>query len=77
MLVKELTEEEADRICDYYRRKYPRPDLCYYDRHKEGPCANCPLHVWMGEYEYDCGMYVQFRELDDEDIAAAKGEANV
>ena len=59
MTIQELTEEQAERICDHYHKKY-----------KVNPCSNCPFNL----SEDACAEYLIFNELRDEDAAAARGE---
>ena len=60
MIVQELTEEQAELICSYYHKQY-----------NLDPCSNCPFSVSEA-----CAEYVMFRELNDEEVAVAKGGLN-
>lgn len=77
MLIQELTEEEAERICEYYWQQYNnRFDLMFYDKNEEGPCSHCPFSVSPSLHENVCTKYVMFNPLSDENVAIAKGEVS-
>lgn len=63
MKLRDLTEEQADKICDYIFEKYGKENSTWRDMQR--CCCHCPFSLTSDGY-YDCAQGLMFIDLDEE-----------
>ena len=66
MKIKELTEAQGEKICDYMFNKYGVYEGGILRNSFEDVCKHCPYRVATDEGGYECCLYNMENELDPE-----------
>lgn len=65
MKLRDLTEEQADKICDYICDKYGVYDEHGIWKNSQKCCCHCPFGITSDGY-YDCCQGLLFNDLPEE-----------
>ena len=66
MKLRDLTEEQADKICDYIVAKYCPVEKDRFSYKIWKACEHCPFGVSDGKGDYTCAVGILENELDPE-----------
>ena len=67
MKLRDLTEDQAEKICDYLDEKYLIRDEKGFPTNWGEDCRHCPFGVTVDDSKWrECCMYHLFKDLPEE-----------